>query len=96
MKIGFAILGALCAAGAASATNMTLTFDGYGLSGSNRISYNYNRSWDSRGPATFYNITCGFHNFTSQYGYSRVTFCAQLFEGVTAGNTYNFAVSMFL
>lgn len=92
MKIGFAILGALCAAGAASATNMTLTFDGYGLSGSNRISYNHNRSWDSRGPATFYNITCGVHNFTSASGTSRMTFCAQLFEGVTAGNTYTFAV----
>ena len=92
MKIGFAILGALCAATAASATNMTLTFDGYGLSGSNRVSYNHNRTWDSRGPATFYNIVCGQHNFTSASGRSRVTFCAQLFEGVTAGNTYTFAI----
>lgn len=92
MKIGFAILGAFCAATAASATNMTLTFDGYGLSGSNRVSYNASRSWDARGPASFYNIVCGQHNFTSASGRSRVTFCAQLFEGVTAGNTYTFAV----
>jgi hypothetical protein len=92
MKIGSAILAALCVATAASASSITLTFDGYGLSGQNRVSYNHNRAWDSRGPATFYGITCGVHNFTYASGAPRYTFCAQLFEGVTAGNTYTFDI----
>jgi hypothetical protein len=92
MKIGTAILAGLTVASAASASSITLTFDGYGLSGSNRVSYNHNRAWDARGPASFYNITCGVHNFTTAGGFSRMTFCAQLFEGVVAGNTYSFDI----
>ncbi|MDI9404276.1 MAG: hypothetical protein QM516_10430 [Limnohabitans sp.] len=92
MKIGSAILAALCVASAASASSITLTFDGYGLSGQNRMSYNHSRAWDARGPATFYSVTCGFHNFTYGSGSPRQTFCAQLFEGVTAGNTYTFDI----
>jgi len=92
MKIGFAILGSLCAVTAASATNMTLTFQGYGLNGVNRVSYNASRAWNTRGPANFSNIVCGVHNFSSASGRSRETFCTQLFEGVTAGNTYTFAI----
>jgi hypothetical protein len=91
-KIGFAILAGLSVASVASATNMTLTFTGYGLGGTNRVSYNHQRSWDSRGPATFYNLYCGVHSFVNSNSVSRDTFCAQLFESVTAGNTYNFAV----
>jgi hypothetical protein len=92
MKTGFAIFAALGVASAASASSITLTFDGFGLSGVNRMSYNHNRSWDARGPATFYSLTCGFHNFTYASGATRQTFCAQLFEGVTAGNTYTFDI----
>ena len=90
-KIGFAILTGLCVASAASAANLTLTFNGYGLVGANRIAYVSNRAWDARGATTFYSINCGIHNFTSGSGRSVDTFCAQLFEGVTAGNTYVFA-----
>ena len=91
-KIGFAILTGLCVASAASAANLTLTFNGYGLAGANRIAYNTSRAWDARGATSFYSINCGIHNFTNGSGNSYNTFCAQLFEGVTAGNTYTFAV----
>ncbi len=92
--IGFGIvvgLGFASLTGAASASNLTLAFEGYGLSGVNRIAYNHNRAWDARGTSTFYNINCGIHNFTQGNGNGLNTFCVQLFEGVTAGNSYSFA-----
>lgn len=91
MKIGFVMCTGLCVASASSAANLTLTFNGYSLSGFNSIAYVTNRAWDFTGATNFYNINCGIHNFTSGSGRSVDSFCAQLFEGVTPGNTYVFA-----
>jgi hypothetical protein len=73
----------------ATADSITMTYLGFGASQSAGISYNASRAWDGRSVSTFTNITAGEHRF-SVYSQERVTFCVQLFEGVTAGNTYTF------
>jgi hypothetical protein len=73
----------------ASADSITMTFLGFGASQTTGISYNASRAWDGRSVSSFTNITAGAHRF-GVYSQERVTFCAQLFEGVTVGNTYTF------
>ncbi len=72
-----------------AADSITMTFLGFGASQSAGISYNASRAWDGRAVSNFTDITVGAHRF-GVYSQERVTFCAQIFEGVTAGNSYTF------
>lgn len=78
-----------CAAAAVHADSVTMTFLGYGASQQAGISYNASRSWDARSTSGFSNITAGFHRF-GVYGSERQSFCVQIFEGVTAGQSYTY------
>jgi hypothetical protein len=76
-------------ASVASADSVTMTFLGYGASQSAGISYNASLAWDARSTTSFSNITAGFHRF-GVYGSERQSFCVQIFEGVTAGESYTY------
>jgi len=86
---GLAIAVALGASAAASADSVTLTFLGFGNPTSTGVRYNSNLSWDARSATNYSPITVGSHRW-SVYGQERTTFCTQLFEGVTVGNSYTF------
>jgi hypothetical protein len=88
---GLAIAVALGVSAAASANTMTLTFLGFGDSTTTGIRYNSNLSWSSRSSSSLTNITVGVHRW-GIYGQERSSFCTQLFEGVTVGQTYTFNV----
>ena len=86
---GLAIAVALGASAVASADSVTLTFLGFGNPTSTGVRYNHNLSWDARSSTNYSPITVGTHRW-GVYGQERTTFCTQLFEGVTVGNTYTF------
>jgi len=86
---GIALAVALGASAAASADSVTLTFLGFGDPTSTGVRYNSTLAWDARSATNYSPITVGSHRW-SVYGQERTTFCTQLFEGVTAGNTYTF------
>lgn len=86
---GLAIAIALGASAAASADSVTLRFLGFGNPTSTGVRYNHNLSWDARSATNYSPITVGSHRW-SVYGQERTTFCTQLFEGVTVGNSYTF------
>ena len=88
---GLAIAAALGVSAAASANSLTLTFLGFGDSTTTGVRYNSNLGWSSRSSASLTNITVGVHRW-GIYGQERATFCTQLFEGVTVGQTYTFNV----
>ncbi len=83
-----ASVAAMCFSAAASA-DVTWTYLGSGLSLGAGINYNASRAFDARGAASFSNFAVGQHLF-EVWGSTRVTFCVQLFEGVTVGNGYCF------
>lgn len=92
MKItGLAISGALVVSAAASASTLTLTYLGQGHAVSTGIAYNSTLSWNGRLSGSYQTVSVGTHRF-GIYGQERVTFCAQLFEGVTVGQQYTFDV----
>jgi len=88
---GLAIAAALGVTAAASANTLTLTFLGFGDSTTTGVRYNSNLSWSARSSANYTNITVGVHRW-GIYSQERESFCTQLFEGVTAGQTYTFNV----
>jgi hypothetical protein len=88
---GLAIAAALGVSAAASANSLTLTFLGFGDSTTTGVRYNSNLGWSSRSSASLTNITVGVHRW-GIYGQERASFCTQLFEGVTVGQTYTFNV----
>ena len=88
---GLAIAAALGVSAAASANSLTLTFLGFGDSTTTGVRYNSNLGWSSRSSAKLTNITVGVHRW-GIYGQERASFCTQLFEGVTVGQTYTFNV----
>ncbi len=89
-KIGMAVIAGLSVSGVASAANLTLTFQGYGLNTVNSIAYKQNRAWNATGPTNYSKSSCGELNFTSGGGANVRTFCVQLWEGVSEGDTYTF------
>jgi len=88
---GLAISGALVVSATASASTLTLTYLGRGHSVSTGVAYNSALSWNGRLASSYQTVTVGTHRF-GIYGQERVTFCAQLFEGVTVGQQYTFDV----
>lgn len=84
------VVGAACAS-SAHADQWCLNYDGYGSHRVMGLNYDASRSWDSVTRTTFSGIKVGEHKFNA-YGGSISTFCVQLFEGLTAGNTVCFDV----
>jgi hypothetical protein len=89
--IGAAI--ALGVSGIASATSMSLTFDGFGAGVQCRISYQSNQNYAAanRSGSTGTNIQAKEHTFTD-VATSRTyrNYCVQIFESVSPGNTYTY------
>ena len=88
---GFAIAVAFGATAVASADTLTMTYLGFGSSSVAGVRYNSTLGWSSTSSAKFQPIMIGTHRW-SAFGQERTTFCTQLFEGVTAGNSYTYAV----
>lgn len=86
---GIAIAAALGASAIASADTVTLTFLGFGNPSTAAVRYNNNLAWNASSSTVFSPITVGTHRW-GVYGQERITFCTQLFEGVTVGQTYTF------
>ncbi len=88
---GIAIIVALGVSAGASANSLTMSFLGFGDSTVAGIRYNSNLAFNSRSDSSFTNITIGEHRW-GVYSQERTSFCVQLFEGVTVGNSYTFNV----
>ncbi|MEY3026841.1 MAG: hypothetical protein ACO31E_05950 [Phycisphaerales bacterium] len=88
---GLAIALALGLAGSASADSLTLTFLGFGNPTTTAVRYDSSLSWSARSSASYSTLTVGTHRW-GVYGQERTSFCTQLFEGVTEGQTYTFDV----
>ena len=85
--------GIVCASiGVASATasaGFTANYVGYGLFESHMVGYSTALSWDSAASVTMFNLKLAEHKWTLN-GETTYTWCAQLYQGVTAGNNYYF------
>ena len=88
---GLAIALALGLAGSPSAHSLTLTFLGFGNPTTTAVRYDSSLSWSARSSASYSTLTVGTHRW-GVYGQERTSFCTQLFEGVTEGQTYTFDV----
>jgi len=88
---GLALSAALAVSAAASASTLTMTYLGRGQAVTTGVAYNSTLSWNARLSGSFETIAVGPQRF-SVYGQERVTFCTQIFEGVTAGQQYTFDV----
>jgi hypothetical protein len=76
-------------AASANAGQWNLTYDGYGSSLVTNISYNASASWDAAPAGSFNAIRVGSHLFSTG-NLSYETFCVQIFEGLTVGDTICF------
>jgi len=90
-SIGLTVLAALAVAASASADSVTMSYLGHGNPSTAGLRYNNRLTWSARSSATFSNVSIGSQQW-SVYGQQRTTFCVQLFEGVTAGNSYTYTI----
>ena len=88
---GLALSAALAVSAAASASTLTMTYLGRGHTVTTGVAYNSTLAWNGRMSGSYESIPVGSQRF-SVYGQERVTFCTQIFEGVTAGQQYTFDV----
>lgn len=80
-------LGGLAAS--ANASQWNLTYDGHGANLLTNVAYNPSASWDAAPASNFSAIKVGAHKFhVGNLNYQ--TYCVQLFEGLTVGNTICF------
>lgn len=78
-------------AGTASADQITMTLDSIGAHETYRLAVDGHLDWDSDAEVHYVgDITTGERLWTNQYGRDVVTYCIQLFEGATVGDTYTF------
>jgi hypothetical protein len=88
---GFALSAALAVSAASSASTLTMTYLGRGHTVNTGVAYNSSLAWNARFAATYQTIPVGSQRFGA-YGQERMTFCTQVYEGVTAGSQYTFNI----
>jgi len=73
------------------ATMIDATYVGNGAYQTHRAGFSAALSWDSSASVTTYNLKLSEHNWTVN-GEAMTTWCVQIFQGLTAGSTYQFDV----
>lgn len=67
------------------------TFQSYGAGQYASSGYRASDTWDSTAALNLYSIRAYQHQFASATGDVRLTWCAEVYQGVTLGTTYDFA-----
>jgi hypothetical protein len=84
----------IAAAGSAEAANMSLTFNGVGPSKNLKINYNAGRSFNQNAGGGWQTYKAGKMKWTKSNGGGAVeTFCTQIAETISTGQTVNFGVT---
>jgi hypothetical protein len=73
------------------ATMIDATYLGNGAYQTHRAGFSAALSWDSSAAVTTYNLKLSEHNWSVK-GEAVTTWCVQIFQGLTAGSTYQFDV----
>lgn len=68
---------------------LTASYLGYGSFQTHGIGYASNQSWNSTSSVAMFNLKLAEHRWSVD-GQTVYTWCAQLYQGITAGNTYSF------
>lgn len=91
MALAFAVasLGGVLASSANA--GFVATFQSYGAGQYASSGYRASDAWDSTAALNFYSIRAYQHQFASATGGVRLTWCAEVYQGVTLGATYDFA-----
>ena len=82
------ILSVGLSASSASAA-LTANYLGYGSFQTHGIGYSSNQAWNSTSAVTMFNLKLAEHRWSVD-GQTVYTWCAQLYQGITAGNAYSF------
>ena len=77
----------LFASGASAA--LTANYIGYGTFQTHAIGYSSSQAWNSTSSVTMFNLKLAEHRWNVD-GQTVYTWCAQLYQGITAGNAYSF------
>jgi hypothetical protein len=77
----------------ADAANMTMTFNGLGPNRTIKVSYNAARTWNQAANNGFSNYLSGRMKWTDGIGRNLTTFCTQIKENVSNGQTINFTIA---
>ncbi len=75
----------------AEASFVSALYNGYGAYETHRAGFSASQSWDSTASVTLYNLKLAEHNWTVK-GEAVTGWCVQIFQGLTAGTTYEFEV----
>lgn len=81
----------LAVVASSEATMISATYAGNGAYQTHRAGFSAALSWDSTASVTTYNLKLSEHNWTVN-GEAMTTWCVQIFQGLTAGSTYQFDV----
>ncbi len=97
MKLSTTILVAAIAAAAtavgADAATMTLTFTGVGPSKDLKLNYNANRQFNQNASGGWSTVKAGKMKWSKAGGGTATTFCTQLAESISVGQTVNYLVA---
>lgn len=83
---------ATAALSAASEASVTATLTGYPAGLFENVGFSSALSWDSSASVTLYSIRTMQHSFTESSGNQWVSWCAEVYQGVSQGSTYEFNV----
>jgi hypothetical protein len=84
---------AACGAALSSSAHagFVATFQSYGAGQYASCGYRAADAWDSTNALTFYSIRAFQHEFVGATGETRLTWCAEVYQGISVGSTYDFA-----
>ena len=88
---GFALSAALAVSAASSASTLTMTYLGRGHTVNTGVAYDSSLAWNARFAMSFQTVPVGSQRF-SAYGQERMSFCTQVYEGLTAGSQYTYDI----
>jgi hypothetical protein len=77
----------LATSGASAA--LTASYQGYGTFQTHGVGYSSNQAWNSTSAVTMFNLKLAEHRWTVD-GQTVYTWCAQLYQGITAGSSYTY------
>lgn len=88
-----AVIASSAVAAGANAANMNLTFTGVGPSKDLKINYNAGRSFNQNASGGYTTYKAGRMKWTNAGGGAVNTYCTQLAESISVGQTVNYAVT---
>ena len=87
-----AMLVATASLSAAAQASVTATLTGYPAGLFENVGFSSALSWDSSASVTLYSIRTMQHSFAEASGNQWVSWCAEVYQGVSQGSTYEFSV----